>query len=295
MDSLQELKGLLSNDTHRIQLYDYVDCNCSAALDQLRSKELRLPSRWDAEQLASYLERYQNLTSDLLAVMALVGFWGASGHRCLVAVHARHFGQLFSSDATQDARSSLYWYPLVLQMYALGLGSVSSNSFEVLLDFFQAPFPDPSSRILRVPQILAIGSTVGSVSNLFKTLPDHQSQRTPLNEHLFDFLGPALEGILFFGDDYEYAFDRFELLFALQYAYQNARLCEGDYWAPTGRFGYKLGRSAGQNPYTQLCTEASNARDDWAPIRAGFFGGSFDRFERTVSKYTEHLEKLHGW
>lgn len=292
MGSLEEFKHLLSDDTHRIQLFDYVDQHCSVAIQRLSSEELEHPPKWDAAGFESHLEQVQEITSDLRAVMALLGFWSPPSHRRLVTLHRRHFSQWLASASAHKIGSSLKWYPLLIQVYALGLGAVSSNSFEVLHSFIESPYPDPTSRMLRIPQILAVSSGLSRAQDLFKMLPDRERQFTPLSEYLFDFFKSALDGIIFFGSDYEYVFDRFEVLFALQHSHLNAQIHEGRFWGPVGRFGWKFLRRGGPNPYDDLYQDASRARESWPPIKAGFFGGDFNRFEGVLSNYTEHLKQL---
>lgn len=292
METLQKIKKLLSEDKYRIQLYDYLYEKCSAAIDLIDEK-IEVPSKSDPEEFSNHLDIYENSTLDLISAMALIGFWGASAHRRLFSLSSRYFRQhLVDSASGSDPWSGLRWYPLVLQMYALGLGSVSSNCFGTLLGFLQMPVPDPSSRMSQAPQIMAITSGIAHARERFKSLPNHTRHYAPLSEYLFDFFADALGDVLFFGDEYEYTFDRFEVLLALQHSHEYERLHEGRYRGPIGRFGWKFQRLRSENPYADVCREASRAKESWPPIRAGFFGASFDRFAEIASKQSEHLQKL---
>lgn len=292
MGTVEEFKQLLSEDSLRIELYDYLHKKCAEAVLRYRSDEVERPSKWNVAELTKLLEYYEQSTSDLLAIMALLGFWGSTHHQRLLSVHSKHFNEFLQTSTSIEPYSSLNWFPMVLQEYALGLGSILSDSYEALLDFFLQPFPDPRLRKLRVPQALAISSGISHAVDSFRLLPNRERQFTPLSEYLYEFLSTALEEILFFGTDFEYAFDRFEILLALQYSHLNSQVYEGSYWAPTGRFGYKYRRMGSENPYTELLAEASSAKHRWPPIEAGFFDGQFNRFEEVVTNYTEHLNQL---
>lgn len=294
MPKLGEFKQLLSDDSNRVQLYDTVHEYCAQAVNRLGSDEVIHPAKWDAESLGSYLDMIHEATSDLISVVALLGFWSPPSHQRLVALHSRHFTQWIGSEEANRYGRNLEWYPILLQHYSLGLAAVSAGSFEILRGLLESPYPDPRSLQLRIPSLLAVDSAFSESRQLFKILPGRENNRTPLSEHLFGLLESDLEDAVFFGLDYEYVFDRFEVLASLQYSHLNERLHEGRFWAPVGRFGWKFLGRAGTDPLTDVYREASRAKDLWPPIIAGFFDGDFERFEEVVANTSDHLKRL-GW
>ena len=124
------------------------------------------------------------------------------------------------------------------------------------------------------------------VVEAFKLLPGHDRHHTPRSEYLHKLLQPWLDDILFLGSDYEKAFDRFELLYALEYAHQENRD-----WAPIGRFGWKILEA---NPLRQVLSEAEQQGERWAPIVAGLFGGSSERFTEVARQLSDRTGRL-GW
>jgi len=294
MPDFGEFKQFLSDDSFRIQLYDSVHEYASNAIGQLSSDEESHPTKWDGDSLLQYLNHVQELTSDLRSVGALLGFWSPESHPQLTVLHTRHFSQWIGSSAANAYPRRFQWYPLLLQQYSLGLGAVASGSFKILRMYLESPFPDPRSQHLRVPSIVAVDSAFSDARQLFKLLPGREKQFTPLSEYLFEFFESDLQDVVFFGADYEYVFDRFEILYSLQYSHLNERLYDGRYWAPVGRFGWKFAHRVGPDPYGDLVSEASNEKDSWPPIIAGFFDGDFSRFEEVVSNFSDHLNRL-GW
>jgi hypothetical protein len=113
-----------------------------------------------------------------------------------------------------------------------------------------------------------------------------------MSEYLFKVLQPQLEDALFIGADYERAFDEFEVLFALSVVdlrvQRNVHM-----WAPTGRFGWK--QQHGDGPLSLVIQEARAAGEDWAPLRAGLFGGKAERFELAAAPYLEMVSRLSWW
>lgn len=287
-----EFKRFLSDDSCRIQLYDAVHQYCSQAIQRLGSDEVSHPAKWDAESFADHLTQIHKATSDLRSAIALLGFWSPPSHQRLSALHARHFTQWIGSSEANRYRRNLQWYPILLQHYSLGLAAVSSGSFDILRGFLDSPYPDPRSRQLRTPSLLAVNSVFSETRQLFRLLPGRENNSTPLSEHLFGLLESDLDDVLFFGTDYEYVFDRFEVLYSLQYSHLNERLYEDGFWAPVGRFAWKFRRRGGPDPFSDVCWEASHAKDRWPPFNAGFFDGDYDRFEEVVSNFSDHLNRL---
>ncbi len=292
MESLDDFKQLLADDRQRIKLFDFIDQQCSEAIAQLSSNEMKHPPQMDEESFTSYLDIVHDVISELQDIMALLGFWGSSNHHRLVTLHTRQFCQWLTTPASQHIGNSLKWYPLLIQIYSLGLGAISSGSLDLLHTFMRSPYPDPTSRRLRVPLIIAIYSGLSNAERLFRMLPNRQRQFTPISEHLFEYFKTALEDVIFFGGDYEFIFDRFEILLSLEYSHINEQIHERRFWAPTGRFGWKFLRRAGPDPYSDLIQDAAHAEDRWPPIMAGFFGRDYQRYEEVVTNYTERLQQL---
>jgi len=292
MPDFGKFKQFLSDDSYRIQLYDSVHEYCSEAIERLGSDVESHPAKWDGESLEKYLNQIHEATSDLRYVIALLGFWSPPSHPLLAGLHTRHFTQWIGSSEGNMYQRGFQWYPILLQHYSLGLAAVSSGSFEVLRGFLESPYPDPRSRQLRVPSLLAVDTAFSESRQLFKLLPGREKNLTPLSEHLLEFFESDLDKVLFLGADYEYVFDRFEILLSLQYSHLNERLHEGRFWAPVGRFGWKFLRRGGPDPFSAAYQEARDAKDRWPPINAGFFDGDYARFEEVVSNFSDHLNRL---
>ena len=99
-----------------------------------------------------------------------------------------------------------------------------------------------------------------------------------------------LEDQLFIGRSYEGLFDRFEIFFALVLADRKYDVRK-NVWGPPGRFGWKY-RSREDNPFSQIVAEAERKGASWAPLKAGFFDGSYDRFTMIADGYRELLDQL---
>ena len=89
---------------------------------------------------------------------------------------------------------------------------------------------------------------------------------------------------------YEECFDRFEYLYALVYA--DMRLRERQQFGyPVGRYGWRR-RSYGFNVLKEIEAESDVQGASWPPLKAGLFGGSFERFDAIRKKLNEELRGL---
>jgi hypothetical protein len=96
-------------------------------------------------------------------------------------------------------------------------------------------------------------------------------------------LQPLLDELLFVGSDYERAFDKFEMLYAIEYAHQADRD-----WAPVGRFGWKAA-SRDSSPMLLMTKEAGATRNAWPPLAAGLCGVSIERFSAVTQRLAENV------
>jgi hypothetical protein len=128
-------------------------------------------------------------------------------------------------------------------------------------------------------------------SDMWKSLPGHERHYAPQSEYIYKLLQPALEDHLYLGRSYESLFDRYEILRALMYADVDSRA--DHIWGPPGRFGWKYHSSG--NPYGELCGEARKHRDNWPPLKAGLFQGSYQRFEQVAKRYENELLSRLNW
>jgi len=143
----------------------------------------------------------------------------------------------------------------------------------------------------RLPLIRAVTRPMTDLIDGFKALPGHERQYTPSSEYLHKLLQPTLDDLLFLGPEYETNFDRFEILYALEHAFQYSAN-GGNVWGPVGRFGWKYQRGEYGSPYHLIVAEAKQRGTDWGPVKVGLFGGSIDRFFEIASAYGESLAKL---
>ena len=291
---IEETKRLLSEEKFRIEFYDFIDELSSRAVARMSEDTFTLQASWSADEFATRLTQYEDLSSDLVSTMTVLGHWGLPQHAEVLALSARHFGPLLELSAGPVVWSSLHWYPILLQGYALGIGAVAAGNYPILRSLLHIRLSDPKGIVDRSPLVIGLTLGVGAARDRFKALPDRDRQFTPMSEYLFELLQPWLNDVVFMGTEFEAIFDRFELLFALEHGHLGEKARPENFWGPIGRFGWKYRKEVAGNPVRGLLREASESGQAWPPLKAGFFDGSIERYQNVADAYVADLQRL-GW
>jgi hypothetical protein len=129
---------------------------------------------------------------------------------------------------------------------------------------------------------------------IFKMLPGYEKYYVPCSEYLYKNLQPILDDLLFLGNSYETLFDRFEIFLALDDAYK--RVKKGlEAWGPVGRFGWKYKRGGENNIVKEIFEEANSKKENWEPLKAGLFGGSFEDFTQVFLEFEKLIASLYWY
>ncbi|MFA6272126.1 MAG: caspase family protein [Patescibacteria group bacterium] len=285
------IKELLSVPSNKIKLDDFVSKHIRHFLDEtdLRNFPVQgIPAQKD--QFIQRLSEYEELSKDLQVISILLAKWGNSEQ-------LQQLNKIFTRLAEADKGSSgtvlwlrFTWYPIQLLMYSAGITALSSQNYGALKIIFETPVrPEPlsdQSEALVTP----VGANLSEIHESFKWIPGRERHYAPRSEQLFTTLQPTLEDLLFLGRNYEYLFDYFEILFALEYSHVNQ-----SGWGPPGRFAWKYQRRFGENPFKMMLDEADKSKDHWGPISAGLFNKSFTEFQKNSTAYEEHMKRLAWW
>jgi hypothetical protein len=288
---VKRVKALLAADAGAIELHDLLTLEVRRFLS-LSSEDSFSPSeQFSQSEFVSRMERYEAAVGDLTLLLACVAHWGRSAHLATLQKCIARSSDRLESIGGLTAWLALRWYPLLLELYSAGVAAVDARRYDSLAAIFNTSMP--SSEFQR-----ASGTFIDAASeallqlhrtNVFKQIPGHERNYTPLSEYLLKVLQPSLDDVLFLGKNYESAFDLFEVYFALCAA--DARLTRGqDAWGPIGRFGWKRGEE--NSPLERVIKEAEALKTEWLPLKAGLFGGDFERFKKVAEKFSQLVGRL---
>lgn len=293
----ERVKDYLSDPRYRIRLDDLASENVRLALSQLGEERFSVLEQVTAEDFAERIRNYEDAISRLNVLTILLARWGNNDHQSLLE---RILGRLADSIDSRGGSTiwlGLRWYPIMYLMYSGGIAALSSRNYNSLATILRATVGSNSSGHESADTLTSAVKGILEVdrAEMFKRLPGYERYYTPRSEYLFKTLQPQLEDLLFLGKSYEDIFDRFEILYALSYADLEMQR-DHHVWGPPGRFGWKKGRGAGANPFSDLSREANQHAGDWSPLKAGLFAGSIDRFNQIAKAYkSELLDNLHWY
>jgi len=288
---IDAIKEHLSESRFRLKLRDVVSDEISIVMshaERFEANEAPNPTNF-----ANRIHAYEALTNDLVYIQALLGYWGEPEHRGLLKLGPKRLCEQIRAEGGPRIWEYSRWYPALLLLYSGGIAAVAGgrygNAFELMYTPVNFHFENSGVQIL----VYAVANAMLELdrAQMFKALPDLGRHPTPRSEHLLKVLGPILEDSLFLGAEYEDAFDRFEALYALEYAHRFDRgsLSEFRYWGPPGRFAWKINRS--NSPLDALVKEATDEDQAWGPVKAGFFAGSVERFKEVEAGFRQLISR----
>jgi hypothetical protein len=288
------VKALLSTENAAIELHDFLTYEVRRFLSATSEDSYAVSRQYSPEEFISRLSRYEEASGALSVLLACVAHWAKPAHMATLQKSlARSCDRLERSNGSM-IWLSLRWYPILLEFYCAGIAAIDAQRFDSLATVFYTPIPSNEYRGRENMLVEAIWLGLQDLEgdNVLNQIPGHERNHAPLSEYLFKILQPKLDDALFLGKNYENAFDTFEVFFALAFA-DIQRMQNLGVWGPIGRFGWKFYRGA-ISPLARVISEATRMKEEWPPLRAGLFGGSYERFDSVASEYADRIGKL-GW
>ena len=292
-----QVKQYLSDPKHRIELDDLVIAQIRTTLFELgRTNYSMQTSEVSSEMFVERLQYYESCMSNLRLIVALISRWGERDHRPILEKILARIGEVHETGSGLVLWLGLRWYSVNLLLYTGGIAALASSNYANLHSILTTTIQKSGSLNENIALILPTieGRLEVTRTKGWKLVPGHEKNYVPESEYAFKETQPMVEDLFFLGKSYEDLFDRFEMLMSLTYAHLDwDGGVASNVWGPAGRFWWKYSSSrAGSNPFSQLRQEAASFKERWEPLRAGFFDGSYARFEALVTGYEKTLQGL---
>ena len=297
IDSLvDKTKEYLSDSRYKIKLHDIFSQKIREAASLLTHEQFKMQGiSFSDEELLNRIKLYEEVVKELQAMSTCLAYWGSEDHYQQLSRVISRLCDNFTPESGLVVWLNLRWYPIFLLMYSAGISAISANNYEALATILTTRVQSPRNSHETVPVTIPIGDAAADLHDVFKRLPGHERHYVPRSEYLFKLLQPSLDDLLFLGHEYELMFDRFEVSLALVYAdfeYNSSNRI----WGPLGRFGWKYrSRTGSGNVFREIIHEAHTYKSEWAPLKAGLFNGSIDRFLEISTKYEDEILKNLHW
>ncbi|PZU44063.1 MAG: hypothetical protein DI568_16420 [Sphingomonas sp.] len=287
--AVASLKRYIAEDRHRIRLHDLlVD-----AVDDARARwsksgvSLTDPQPTNAS-IPERMNAYDASLETLIALGLELGRWGRPEHARLVTeVLARLSRRDPVRGSTYNLWSDLWPYPATAVFYAVGLGALEADNFELLGTVAAAQMPTDRGETVRVVERLVPTLLVRDKSNLRALFnSDHY---TPLSDWLSQLFRPlvaphAIENDYF--DSFAPLFDRFEILLAVAYrAFDRGE--RG--WAPPGCWAWR--HENHQKIQGQLKGELGDLGQNAPLMRTGWFSSN-DQAQKALDEIYAFASRL---
>ena len=289
-----KVKALLASESGAIGLHDFLSLEVRRFLAVTAEDAFAHSDQFTVAEFVSRMERYEAAAQDLAILLACVSQWGRSSHLATLQKCIARSSDRLESTGGLTVWLALRWYPLLMVLYCGGVAAVDARRFDSLAAIFGTTLSGFDYQKSSDTFVEAASMAVLELNrtNVLKQIPGHERNYTPLSDYLLKVLQPKLDDALFLGKNYESAFDTFEVYFALCAA--DARLVNGvDAWGPIGRFGWK--RSRDNSPLERVLKEANAQKGEWAPLKAGLFGGDLERFKKVAEKFTQMISGLNWY
>jgi hypothetical protein len=286
-------KRLLASDSSTIELHDLMIEEVKRFLSGTTDDHFKVQGQWSKEELLERMTRYESVTSDLCALIACLSYWAKPTHKQIFQKVLTRSTDRLQPQGGLSVWLNLRWYPMILEMYYAGIAAVEGQRYDSLANMFNAKVHSSQSGEPKADSFIdsVVNATLAlNRVDVFKQIPGHEKYYTPLSEYLFQLLQPKLDDILFVGQNYESAFDEFEVLLALVVA--EARVQNKKHlWGPIGRFGWKHHRGY-DSPLMKIIDTARTEGANWPPLRSGLFGGDPARFLPVAEEYIKEVGSL---
>jgi len=296
MKSIIEIvKEYIPDSRYRIRLDDLVTREIRKILSETSAEKFPVETAdVTIEEFVDRLNAYETIIKDIQSINILLSHWGTDEHRTVLRKIIARVADAKAIDGGLVVWRALRYYPLWVLLYSGGIAAISSGNYENLFTIFTTTIgPNYSGgKEKEIIKIVVKEALELERSGIFKLLPGYERFYVPKSEYLFKTLQSVMDDLLFLGNSYELMFDRFEIFQTLLYVDLNSDEMD-EVWGPPGRFAYKhQDRGYGSGPYAEILNEAKSQGENWPPLKAGFFKGSYERFDEVSKAYGKLMSHL---
>ena len=282
-----QIKEYISDPSKKIILYEMAMQEVRKFLNDTSRTKMPLQIHpFSNDLLIERYKAYEDIVKNFIQFFCILAYWGDDEQASLLEKTLKRLTDNNGIEAGTVVLLNMRWYPICLLEYVAGISAMAAERYDIFSRVLTTPVDCNLASEDKRNIIVPLSGAMVDLHNTFKLFPGHEKNLVPRSEYVFKLLQPQLEETLFLGQSYEPLFDRFEMFMALVYA----DITDSE-WGPIGRFGYKHGRSRA-NLYFDLLEEAKSQKDDWAPIKAGFFRRSYARFEEVAGAILTLIQKM---
>lgn len=238
------------------------------------------------QEFAARAAEYEAATEILGAMVATGCYWGRPQHEF---IWVKCLQRICNPAAPGGGSSYQFWqyfsfYPAVILLYACGIAAITAKNYKTFMAVAWKPIIRRSPNDQNVPLVLVANSEGVLSSEEGQWFNVGHKVKTPVSDHLYGVLRPLFLDLLPDEVEYQRSFDAFEYLVSLcVFHYRGKKGLEYAY-APFGSYIWRATWDP-LNVVDQLAKEAAECGNDWPPLKAGLFEGSFAVFDRVRQEF----------
>ncbi|MCU4752618.1 SIR2 family protein [Halobacteria archaeon AArc-curdl1] len=266
----ERTKRYLTREAHVIDLEELIHEETESLRERLADGE-RFGLSVDREDAdtSEVLNKYKKETETLISVSSSCAYWGPEVPNSPRDRICKSLTRLAKTEPDPRPKYSqwrdLPMYPTTLLIYSMGVAAVDSENWGTIYDILTETETRPYSSYTSEP--------LGIVGHPYEVGEGMRDGTEVLKDHLKDSLRDPLRIFLPEQEDYDRAFDKFNVLADLTLMDLADRLNNDRIRLPRQRY------------YTLDIEETVNPESgEWAPIQAGFFEGSVDRANELIDQ-----------
>jgi hypothetical protein len=266
MDVINQTKELLGDPKDRIKLYDFVLAETKKLVSATSDEHFPVQGQWSAEEFRDKIKKYEEVSKDLRAIMALLAFWGESYNQQALTLPILRLTERLGSNAGNAAFKKLRGYPILLMVYSAGIAAVASGKFENLKNLLSFRLPKPPRSDERKILLTALSRSISEMSEMFKLAPGVEQRLTPRSDYLLNFIKPEFAELFGFSEEFDYYFDQFEVILALEHAHVFSPEKIVKFQGPKGRFVWMYQYENNGSPVHEIVSLAETEKEAWSVI-----------------------------
>ena len=280
--TVARLKRYLPDPKDQIQLADLVDEVVEQAWEAITAPSLEDESDNDSRTKEDQIRLYDASCSTLTAIASIGGYYALDEHH---PIWIRALQRLaVNKTPDYNLSSALYGYPVGLVMYALGLGTVKSEDFELLGKVLKTTVKRKDSSNVHIVEL------IGEIHKIYEGRYLESNSDTT-NKHIHDVLRPNTLQIIPDNDEYEYVIDMLEVLIGLCYLdckMDNSTIA----WSPPGAY---WSRTKNRKRISDSIEESIAANGNDSPyVQSRLFGDSSEACLNNLNKLKQFFANVSG-
>jgi hypothetical protein len=292
--AVARLKKYIVKDENKILLHDLIQEQLNATLKKIRVKD-NISLYPNKKNVFPVISHYNQTFENLLHLIINGIYWSKTEHYYLFTNILESLSE--PPNTTQgrfyeDTRKLLY-FPSLLALYSIGLSALMHDNYDLInicfnikIKDFDSDYADQLFLLDRVNSCMVESRIMNEIIS--------QNDTTPISTYLANTLKPTFTRYFYNDKEFDDKFDVFEYLLSLNYMHLLVEKYGYD-WAPWGQYQRRRFRGLRGQQYilNDFIKESELMKEEWPPLKAGMFNGSYAVFENVREKLDEFLKKIH--